>query len=101
MLLAVKHITTGVGVTPWTILGQYARLWSRAFDGGGVRIERAGPKDALLTFTELPFVRSPYFQGLFVAIHERALGTFTSKMYARIMAGTVREAGFTLRLAWA
>ena len=100
MLLAIKNLTTGVGVTPWAVLAQYGRLWTRAFDGGGIRIEKAGPKDALLHFTEVPFARSSYFQGSIVAIHEQALGMFATKLYARVVPGSTRETSFSMRLAW-
>jgi hypothetical protein len=81
-------------------LEQYGRLWSRAFDGGGVRVERVGPKDAAMTFTDIPFARSGYFQGSLVAIHERALGTVSTKIYARVAPASVRESSFLMKLAW-
>ena len=100
MFRALKHLTTGAGVTPWTLLGQHARLWARAFDGGGVRVDRSGPKDATLFFTELPFSRSPYFQGSLLAIHQRVLGTFSTKLYAQLVRGSVRDSSLAMRLAW-
>ena len=98
--LAVKHLASGIGATPWTAMAQYGRLWSRSFDGGGVRIERLGPKEASLAFSELPFAGSPYFRGSLVAIHEDALGLLATKMYARIVPKSVAPAGFELRLSW-
>ena len=34
------------GVTPWTGLVHFQRLWDRVLDGGGVAVYRVGPKDA-------------------------------------------------------
>ena len=100
LLLAIKHITTGIGATPWTVLAQYPRLWSRAFDGGGVRIERSGPKEATIWLLEMPFARSAYFRGSLMAIHESALGLFATKLYARILPRSVADTTFAIRLAW-
>jgi predicted secreted protein len=100
MLLAIKNLTAIAGVTPWDALAQYGRLWTRAFDGGGIRIERAGPKDATLHFSEVPFARSNYFQGSLVAIHDQALGMFAGKMYTRVLMGSTHDTGFSMRMAW-
>jgi hypothetical protein len=101
LLRAMKHIAAGAGVTPWTALAQYERLWSRAFDGGGVRIECTGPKDATIQLFEIPFARSPYFRGSIVAFHETGLGMFAaSKMYVRVLPKSISPTAFTLRAAW-
>ena len=98
--LAVKHLASGVGATPWTVMAQYGRLWSRSFDGGGVRVDRLGPKEAGVLFSEIPFARSAYFRGSLLAFHEDALGLFASKMYARISPSTIGLTAFEIRLSW-
>ena len=35
-----------VGVTPWTVIPHFQRFWNRAFDGGGLYVEKRGPKEA-------------------------------------------------------
>jgi len=100
MLLTITKFATGAGVTPWTVFEQYGRLWARAFEGGGVRVERAGPKDATLFFSEIPFARSPYFRGSVLAIHEKAFGMFATKIVARALPGSVSTTAFALRFAW-
>lgn len=100
MQLALKHLANGIGATPWAAMAQYGRLWSRAFDGGGIRIDRIGPKEASLVFTELPFSRSAYFRGSLLAIHEDALGLFATKMYARVVPSRAAPEGLEIRLSW-
>ena len=46
-LAFVVRLAQGAGVTPWTMLGQMQRVWSRTFDGGGaVRIAPRIPASA-------------------------------------------------------
>jgi hypothetical protein len=101
LLLAARYIAAGAGVTPWTALAQCGRFWTRAFDGGGIRVERHGPKDATVTVVEIPFARSAYFRGSMLAIHENVLGLLVSKMYVRLLPASVAASSFALRLAWA
>jgi hypothetical protein len=99
-LSSIKHIASGLGATPWTMLSQYQRLWPRAFDGGGIRIERIGPKEATIGFSEIPFAPSAYFRGSLLALHENGVSLFTTKVYARVLAPTLAATKFDLRLAW-
>jgi hypothetical protein len=97
---SLKHIASGLGATPWTMLAQYQRLWSRAFDGGGIRISRIGPKEATLAFSEIPFAPSAYFRGSLLALHENGLSLFSSKVYARVLTASLTPTRFELRIAW-
>jgi hypothetical protein len=36
------------GVTPWAVVPHFQRFWNRAFDGGGIYVEKRGPKEAYL-----------------------------------------------------
>jgi hypothetical protein len=97
---SIKHIASGLGVTPWTALEQYPRFWTRAFDGGGIRISRVGPKEATIAFSEIPFAPSPYFRGSLTALHENALHLFSSKVYVRVVPASVAPTKLELRVAW-
>ena len=97
---SLKHIASGLGATPWTMLAQYQRLWSRAFDGGGIRISRVGPKEATLAFSEIPFAQSAYFRGSLLALHENGLTLFATKVYARVLTATLAPTRFEIRIAW-
>jgi hypothetical protein len=99
-LQALRRLATGAGITPWVALPQYGRFWTRAFEGGAIRITKVGPKDATIAISLVPFARSPYFRGTFCAIHEVGLGLFSSKLYVRIVPTTVSGDGFSLRISW-
>ena len=34
----MRHLATGVGVTPWVAAVRYDAFWTRLFDGGGFRL---------------------------------------------------------------
>lgn len=54
-----------MGVTPWSLLGQFQRLWERLMQGGGVQVSREGPKDARVEIHGLSLVQYPYFRTAF------------------------------------
>ena len=99
-LQALRRLATGAGVSPWIALPQYGRFWTRAFDGGAVRINKLGPKDATIAVSLVPFASSAYFRGTFCAIHEVGLGLFCTKMYTRVVPKTLVDDGFTIRMSW-
>jgi hypothetical protein len=95
-----RSVAGGVGATPWSALDQYGRFWSRMFIGGSVSLARVGPKEALLFVREFPIGRFAYLRGTFSGAHERLLGLFCSKVYARVLRTSLADDGFDMRLAW-
>lgn len=68
------RLARGAGMTPWAACGMLQRFWDRGFDGGGVAVRRAGPKDAHVSLVQCSIVASPYFRnglrGLLAALME-------------------------------
>ena len=52
----------GVGVTPWTIMPHFDRLWRRAVDGGESTVVRLGPKEVRAAFLGCELLDIPYFR---------------------------------------
>jgi hypothetical protein len=98
-LLALKRLATGTGITPWVVLSQYGRFFSRIFDGGSVRITKRGPKDAFFTVREVPFAHFGYFRHTFCGIHEAGLGLVCQTIYAHAVPVSTEDS-FSMRLAW-
>jgi hypothetical protein len=97
---ALKRIVSGAGVTPWTLAEHYERLFVRAFDGGGFRIARAGPKDSTIELRSVPMARSAYFRAAFCGVNMSALGLVTTRCYVRVSSVARSRDGFTVRVAW-
>ena len=51
-----------VGASPWTALGQVGKLWSRTWDGGGMRVRRTGDKHAKMIVAGTPPCSSAFFR---------------------------------------
>jgi hypothetical protein len=56
-------VSRGLGVTPWLVFEQFPRFWKRSFEGGGVSVQRFGPKEAEVTYSQVKLLESPYFRG--------------------------------------
>jgi hypothetical protein len=100
VLKTLTRLAAGAGADPWTALGQYGRLWSRVFDGGGVVIRRLGRKEALVTLSELPFARFEYFRHAFRGSNHAGLSPFARTLYVREHPALRSVNGFALRLSW-
>ena len=62
ILSTVAKLAVGIGATPWTGFRQVPKLWERTFVGGGMAIQKLGPKEALVEVVKLPLVSVPYFR---------------------------------------
>jgi hypothetical protein len=62
LLGTAVQVARGVGITPWNELPLLQRFWDRGFDGGGVSVVRAGPKDAHVSLVQCAVAASPYFR---------------------------------------
>jgi hypothetical protein len=59
------------GMTPWVLLRNFDRIWSRVVQGGAVQVTQVGPKDAIVECHGMPLARYDYvrlgFSGFFIA----------------------------------
>jgi hypothetical protein len=101
LLLTLKRLATEVGMTPWLVGAQYERLWSRSFDGGGFRITREGPKDAIIELLQVPMAEFSYFRGAFCGLNLVGMNLFCTKAYVRVVNGSCVGHGFAIRVSWA
>jgi hypothetical protein len=98
--LAIKRLSTGAGVTPWTIMPHFERLWVRVFDGGGFRITKVGPKDATMEVLRTRMAEVPYFRAAFCGFNVAWMSLVARASTARVTAVARAGDGFTMRLAW-
>ena len=62
------HTAQSEGLSPWVPLGQFKRLYERLLQGGGVRIVRVGPNEALVDVRRLALSRFAYFRAGFCGV---------------------------------
>ena len=90
----------GVGVTPWTIMPHFDRLWRRAVDGGASEVFRVGPKEARATFTGCELLDVPYFRNGLRGVLLRSGALFSSKAYIHELPRR-KQGEVEFRLQWA
>ena len=59
---AVAKGAQAVGVTPWTLLGNFQRLWARLFSNGSIAVVRTGLTDGFVEVKGLPLAQFDYFR---------------------------------------
>jgi hypothetical protein len=76
MLGTVVRMAKGAGVTPWTVLPQYRRLFERGVRGGGISVVKLGPKEARIDIVKCELFELPYFRVAFRGILQGIAGLF-------------------------
>jgi hypothetical protein len=97
----IVRLAQGAGVTPWTILTQLHRVWTRTFDGGGaVGVRRLGPKEAQLRLIGYPLADLRYNRVSMRGIVSGFVELFCEKLYVREIPSQCDSRSMGLRLSW-
>jgi hypothetical protein len=100
LLGVVIKLAGQAGATPWVPLAQTGKLFERVFRGGGLQVERLGPKEARIEVVGLPLMSSPYFRGALRGQVRAGCELFCKRAYAReVEPRSVLNAG-ALRVSW-
>ncbi len=97
----LSKMAQSAGVTPWTGLAQFQRLWDRVLDGGGVAVRQLGPKDAHIEVVALPLVDISYFRVAFRGFIVAGCSIFATTVYGREVSSTRSKGSAVYRMAWA
>lgn len=100
LLSTVVKTAKGAGVTPWTVLPQFDRLWRRGANGGAVAVYRLGPKEARTEFVGCVLFDIPYFRHAFRGVVHGIAGLFCEKVYVHELPKRVPH-GAQFRFQWA
>jgi hypothetical protein len=88
------------GVTPWTVLPHLQRFWDRAYQGGGLRITKLGPKEARGEVVQARLCDSVYFRHALRGLLVGVLELFCQKAYISILP-VQDSASITYKMQWA
>jgi hypothetical protein len=98
----IVKMAKGAGVTPWTMLPHLQRFWERGYDGGGVRVVKVGPKEALVDLVDVPLLDLAYYRDALRGHTMGVLDLFCTRSYVTTYRPSVRKPGtVTYRLQWA
>lgn len=101
LLGTIGRLARSVGVTPWTLIDQLPRFWSRGFDGGAITCERLGPKDARVTVADQPLLQFRYFRQGLAGTADAQLRPFCARPSLQVESFAARAATATYRYQWA
>lgn len=75
----VKHARVNL----WALSGKLGGLWDRVFEGGGMAVEKLGPKDAQVALRGLPLLQSRHFRVGFRGVIRQGIEALTNRCYVR------------------
>ncbi len=97
----VMRLAKGVGVTPWTLFPHLHRFWERGYDGGGIRVQKLGPKEARIELMQCSLADSRYFRNAVRGLFGTVIQLFCSRAYIQEMPSKRPAGGMALRAQWA
>lgn len=95
----VIKLAGSAGTTPWLPLAQTGKLFERVFRGGGLQVERLGPKEARVEIVGLPLMASAYFRAALRGQILAGCELFCKRAYVRDNDRLTAHAG-TFRVSW-
>jgi hypothetical protein len=101
LLGTVIRMAKEAGVTPWNILPQFQRFWSRGYDGNGVAVYRLGPKEARVDVVQNRLCDSRYYRNALRGLTAGVTEMFCSKAYVNERPGIRLPMGVSFRVQWA
>ena len=99
LLATVVKTARGAGVTPWTIMPQFHRLWVRGIEGGAAAVTRIGPKEARAEFVACELLDIAYFRNALRGILLGSSTLFCRKAYIHELPNR-RPSDVTFSLQW-
>jgi hypothetical protein len=101
LLGTVARLAQTSGVTPWTVLAQFQRLFERIFrGGGGTRVVKLGPKEARIDIVGLPLAALPQFRAGFQGMIKSGGELFCTRTYVTEVPKLCTNTTIGYRCAW-
>jgi hypothetical protein len=94
------RLATNSGVTPWSMLPQFQRFWSRMMRGGGVAVWKLGPKEARVEVAGFPPARYRYCRIGTAAVVHAAVSLLCTRAYVTEAQSFGHPDDVVLRLSW-
>jgi hypothetical protein len=101
VLSLTARLAASTVVTPWVVMAQLNRLWSRMARGGGVGVFKLGPKEARIEVVQFPGSRFRYCQLSMRGILQGSLTPFCRRVFVTEVPGFSTPMQMAMRVAWA
>lgn len=89
------------GITPWSVFPYFQRFWERGYDGGGLAVYKAGPKEAVFEVVSVRLLESRYFRNALRGLTGAMTELFCRKAYVTEKPGQRAPSSVTVRVQWA
>lgn len=100
LVATLLRMAQGLGLTPWTSVGQYARIWDRLFMGGDLLVEKLGEREAAVTMYNLSLLAVPYFRVAVRGLQESGLSAIYSWKKIHVIELSSTDTSARYRLTW-
>jgi hypothetical protein len=99
-LSVVLRLAIESGVTPWSVLERYQKLWDRYFDGSAISVTKLGPKEARAELVGFPMARIGYIQTGVGGIMRGVTELVAKRVYVQRVPKLSSETTLTYRVSW-
>jgi hypothetical protein len=89
------------GVTPWSVLERFPKLWERYFDGSAIAVWKLGPKEARTQVVGFPLARIGYIRIGVGGIIRGVLELVCKRAYVLPVRAQCDATTLTYRISWA
>jgi len=100
-LSVVLRLAVESGVTPWSVLERYQKLWERYFDGSALAVWKRGPKEARTQVAGFPMAHIGYIQIGVGGIQRGVLELVCKRAYVVLLRPECDDTTLTYRVSWA
>jgi hypothetical protein len=100
LVATLLRMVNGLGITPWTGVAQYTRIWERLFMGGDLQVEKLSQREAVVTMYNLALFSVPYFRVAVRGLQESGLSAIYSWKKVYVSELSASETGAKYRLTW-
>jgi hypothetical protein len=101
-LATVTKAAQQAGMSPWTPLAHFGRVWGRLFMGGSVELKKVGPKDLQIEIRGLGLLRYAYVRSTYAGLMRAALLLFGARTaYVNVARWQPATNDLALLAAWA
>jgi hypothetical protein len=95
-----KSVASAGIVNLWDVLARYNVFYARFFSGGGPRVWKVGPKEALLEICGLPIARIPYLRNAYGGLLNEGARFFHPSSFVAEMPRLRTAESFGFRISW-
>jgi hypothetical protein len=101
VLRTLVRVAKNVGVTPWTGLDYFPRLWDRLLMGGSPAVYQLGPKEARVEIRGVPMIEFACFRNGWRGMFGGSGRLFANQVFVHEITRYTTKTDTAFRISWA